>query len=68
MKSAGKVREVAARETVVVGMVGAGGLGRLLTKQITAFNYAGMLTTIGALVVLTIVVDLISTGARRALS
>jgi hypothetical protein len=34
--------EVAVRETVVVGVVGAGGLGRLLEQQRAAFNYRGI--------------------------
>lgn len=59
--------EVAARESVVVGMVGAGGLGRLLSKQTTAFDYRAMLVTIAALIVLTIAVDLVSTAVRRSL-
>ncbi len=59
--------EVAARETVVVGVVGAGGLGRLLEQQRSAFNYPGMLTTILALIAVSIVVDLISAAARRSL-
>lgn len=59
--------EVAARETVVVGVVGAGGLGRLLEQQRSAFNYPGMLTTILALVAVSIVVDLVSAAARRSL-
>lgn len=60
--------EVAARETVIVGMVGAGGLGRLLSKQTTAFNYQGMLSTVAALIVLTIVVDAIGASLRAALA
>ena len=59
--------EVAVRETVVVGVVGAGGLGRLLEQQRAAFNYRGMLATVIALVVVSVVVDLISASARRAL-
>ncbi|MDQ6726974.1 MAG: ABC transporter permease subunit, partial [Actinomycetota bacterium] len=59
--------EVALRETVVVGVVGAGGLGRLLEQQRAAFNYPGMLATVLALVVVSIVVDLVSASARRSL-
>ncbi len=55
--------EVAIRETVVVGVVGAGGLGQLLEHQRAAFNYQGMI----ALVVVSVVVDLISSAARRSL-
>lgn len=59
--------EVAARETVVVGVVGAGGLGRLLEQQRAAFNYPGMLATILTLVGVSIAVDLASASARRSL-
>jgi phosphonate transport system permease protein len=59
--------EVALRETVVVGIVGAGGLGDLLAKQISAFDWSGVGSTIGALIVLTVLVDLVSAGARSRL-
>lgn len=59
--------EVAARETVVVGVVGAGGLGRLLEQQRASFNYPGMVTTVLALVTVSIVVDLVSASVRRSL-
>ena len=59
--------EVTVRETVVVGVVGAGGLGRLLEQQRAAFDYSGMLGTVIALIVVCIVVDLVSASARRSL-
>jgi phosphonate transport system permease protein len=59
--------EVAVRETVVVGVVGAGGLGRLLEQQRAAFDYGGMLGTVIALIIASLVVDLVSASARRAL-
>ena len=59
--------EVTLRETVVVGLVGAGGLGRLLSAQLTSFDYAGMASTLAALVVLTFVGDLIGSAVRRSL-
>jgi phosphonate transport system permease protein len=59
--------EVAIRETVVVGVVGAGGLGLLLEQQLASFDYAASLTTVATLIVLTLVVDLGSAGLRRAL-
>jgi phosphonate transport system permease protein len=59
--------EVAVRETVVVGVVGAGGLGRLLEQQRAAFNYPGMLATVIALVAVSVLVDLVSAAARRSL-
>ncbi|MEO0647482.1 MAG: ABC transporter permease subunit, partial [Cyanobacteria bacterium J06650_10] len=33
--------EVCLRETVIVGLVGAGGLGRLMTEQLSSFDYSG---------------------------
>lgn len=59
--------EVAIRETVIVGLVGAGGLGRLLQQQRAGFDEARMLTTIFVLVVLAFIVDLISSSMRRSL-
>jgi phosphonate transport system permease protein len=59
--------EVAVRETVVVGVVGAGGLGRLLEQQRAAFNYQGMLATVVALIAVSVLVDLVSAAARRSL-
>ncbi len=59
--------EVAVRETVVVGVVGAGGLGRLLEQQRAAFNYRGMLATVVALIAVSVLVDLVSAAARRSL-
>ena len=58
--------EVAARETVVVGLVGAGGLGQLLARQTAAFDWSGLLATVLAVVALTLLVDLLSALARRA--
>ncbi|MBD1910599.1 MULTISPECIES: ABC transporter permease subunit [unclassified Leptolyngbya] len=59
--------EVCMRETVIVGLVGAGGLGRLLTEQLTSFDYRSVIVTLGCFVVLTFVVDWVSGTARRSL-
>ncbi len=59
--------EVTVRETVVVGLVGAGGLGRLLSAQLTAFDYAGVTSTLLALVLLTFAGDLAGAALRRSL-
>lgn len=59
--------EVSARETVIVGVVGAAGLGRLLAEQLSNFNYPAVLTLLIAFILLTSIVDLISAAARRAL-
>lgn len=55
------------RETVIVGFVGAGGLGRLLTEQLSSFDYSGVTATLIALLILTFIVDVLSTAARRAI-
>jgi phosphonate transport system permease protein len=60
--------EVAVRETIVVGVVGAGGLGLLLKQQLAGFDYAAVITTLIALIILTLLVDLASAAARRALT
>ncbi len=59
--------EVAARETVVVGLVGAGGLCVLLARQLAGFDWRGACATVLALVVLTFLADLVGTALRRAL-
>ncbi len=59
--------EVAIRETVIVGLVGAGGLGALLQQQRAAFDEARMLTTILALIGLAFAVDIASSRLRRVL-
>ncbi|MBC9733646.1 PhnE/PtxC family ABC transporter permease [Nocardioides marmotae] len=58
--------EVTARETVIVGIVGAGGLGRLLEQQRAAFDFPAMTTTVLALVAVCLVVDLVSLAVRSS--
>jgi phosphonate transport system permease protein len=59
--------EVCLRETVIVGLVGAGGLGRLLTEQISSFDYSSVTVTLGLFIALTFAIDLISSRMRQAL-
>ncbi len=59
--------EVCIRATVIVGLVGAGGLGRLLTEQLSSFDYKGVLTTLIVFLALTFLVDVISAEVRRTL-
>ncbi|NJL84476.1 MAG: ABC transporter permease subunit, partial [Chloroflexaceae bacterium] len=59
--------EVCLRETVIVGLVGAGGLGRLLTEQLTSFDYPRVIVTLSCFVLLTFAVDWVSSTARRSL-
>lgn len=56
--------EVCIRETVIVGLVGAGGLGRRLTEQLSSFAYGDLILTLGCFVLLTVFVDLMSQGLR----
>jgi phosphonate transport system permease protein len=59
--------EVCMRETVIVGLVGAGGLGRLLTEQLSSFDYSSVIVTLGGFVILTFLVDGVSGMMRRSL-
>ena len=59
--------EVCIRATVIVGLVGAGGLGRLLTEQVSSFDYRGVVATLLCFLGLTFLVDLVSASVRRAL-
>lgn len=60
--------EVCIRSTVIVGLVGAGGLGRLLNEQLSSFDYGGAIATLAVFIALTFGVDLISSAVRRSLS
>ena len=53
---------------VVVGVVGAGGLGRLLEERRAAFDYQGMLSVVIALFVISLLVDIASAAAATVLS
>ena len=55
------------RETVIIGVVGAAGLGRVLAEQLSNFDYAGMTTTLLFFMGLTVLADVIGVFARRAL-
>ena len=59
--------EVCLRETVIVGLVGAGGLGRNLKEQLSSFDSQGILLTLACLILLTFWVDWVSGIARRSL-
>jgi phosphonate transport system permease protein len=49
----------------VVGIVGAGGLGRLLTEQLSNFDFARITSTIITLILLTLLVNILSSSFRR---
>jgi phosphonate transport system permease protein len=59
--------EVAIRDTVLVGLLGAGGIGVLLSGRIAAFDWPAVATVLAATVLLTLVVDLVGARARSAL-
>jgi phosphonate transport system permease protein len=59
--------EVCIRETIIVGLVGAGGLGRLLTEQLSSFDYSSVIVTLSGFIILTFVVDWVSGRMRRSL-
>ncbi|MGY1683777.1 PhnE/PtxC family ABC transporter permease [Geodermatophilus sp. SYSU D01176] len=59
--------EVAIRDTLLVGLLGAGGLGALLAAELATFDWAAATTVLAAVVVLTLLVDLVSDRARAVL-
>ncbi|TYP87496.1 PhnE/PtxC family ABC transporter permease [Blastococcus xanthinilyticus] len=59
--------EVAIRDTVLVGLLGAGGIGVLLSGAIAAFDWPAVTTVLAAIVLVTLVVDLVGERARTAL-
>ena len=58
--------EVCLRETVIVGLVGVGGLGRVMTEQLSSFDYSGLAATLIVFILLTALVDFISHRLRAA--
>jgi phosphonate transport system permease protein len=59
--------EVCIRATVMVGFVGAGGIGRLLADQMSSFDYRAVTTSLVAMLALTFGVDSLSQRIRRTL-
>ncbi|MDK3258657.1 PhnE/PtxC family ABC transporter permease [Blastococcus capsensis] len=59
--------EVAIRDTVLVGLLGAGGIGVLLSAETSSFDWAAVTTVLTAIVLLTFLVDLVSDRARAVL-
>jgi phosphonate transport system permease protein len=59
--------EVAVRDTVLVGLLGAGGLGALLASRVAVFDWGAVSTVLAATIALTAAVDLVSARARAAL-
>lgn len=59
--------EVIVRETVVVGVVGAGGLGQLINEHLAARDFAAVTGALLAMLVIAIAIDEVSARVRRAL-
>ena len=59
--------EVTIRDTVMVGVVGAAGLGQRISEQTSSFDYQGILASILMLIALTVAVDVASGAIRRTL-
>ena len=59
--------EVIVRETVVVGVVGAGGLGQLIRDHLAARDFAAVTGAVVGLVVVSVGIDAISASMRRHL-
>lgn len=57
--------EVIVRETIVIGVVGAGGLGQLLRDHLTARDFAAVTGVVIVLVVLAIAADRLGAAVRR---
>ena len=54
------------RRSTIMGLVGAGGLGLALFRQMAMFNYGGIATVMLAVLVLVIIGEVVSHYARRA--
>lgn len=59
--------EVLVRETVMVGVVGAGGLGQLINEHLAARDFAAVTGAIGALLAISLLIDGVSGLLRRQL-
>ncbi len=59
--------EVVVRETVMVGVVGAGGLGQLINEHLAARDFAAVTGAIGALLIISLLIDAVSGVLRRSL-
>lgn len=58
--------EAAVRDSVLVGLLGAGGLGALLAAELGTFDWAAVTTVLAAVVALTWAVDVVGDRARAA--
>ncbi|MRX73856.1 phosphonate ABC transporter, permease protein PhnE [Bacillus lacus] len=61
------VFEINIRASVVLGLVGAGGVGQLLNQQINFFNYKNAMMLILIVFIIVIIIDYVSTKIREAI-
>ena len=61
------VLEINVRASIVLGFVGAGGVGQILRQQLNLFNYANVSTIIIMTFLAVTVIDVISTRIRERL-
>jgi phosphonate transport system permease protein len=59
--------EICVRDTAIVGVVGAAGLGRLLAEDLAAFRFPAVTTLLAAFVVVTVASEIVSRRLRHAL-
>ena len=62
------VFELNIRASVVLGIVGAGGIGSTISVQLSHFNYSNISAIMIALVIVVLIVDFISLSIRRRLT
>lgn len=60
--------DVNLRSSLVLGLVGAGGIGFLINTSIKLFRFDEMATHIGVVLVMVVAVDLLSAGVRKRLA
>lgn len=58
--------DVNVRRSTIMGLVGAGGLGLALHRQITAYNYGGIVAVIATILGIILIGEVSSTYARKA--
>jgi phosphonate transport system permease protein len=59
--------EICVRDTAIVGVVGAAGLGRLLAEDLAAFRFPAVTTLLAAFIAVTVVSEIVGRRLRRAL-
>jgi phosphonate transport system permease protein len=60
--------EICVRDTVIVGVVGAAGLGRLLSERLAAFDYQVVASALLASLAISVIVEAVSGRVRRTLT